>query len=447
MARAGQMTAAIYVLIFSVVMLSACLDKQALAATVTPAPVVENVCAGQPPTGTAPSAGGVAAAPLIVTDVSHIVVLEYEAWFGPDTGMHPQASVTTCLQTQNMRALGGGYDSAAPGVISQHVAWLEQMGVDAVTLDLSNDVPCIFDGDNPQIIHEVCPNRLFHAELLAIRNNDGNLYGAWTHLGTRLKIVPLLGGFGADALTPDEQDPRHRSALEKEVDYFGGLMAAYPDLSVVYMGKPMMLIYMGAPVDPARVSVIRAMLQKTKLDQIYTFRIVGGYLDSQPMFWADPGMTPSGPIKIAPRYGFWSVVDRLNFWGAPPAPYYPTYNVVGDRVENITASIATEGQSGWTCPTKTGNSYCPDAALRYCGTGFQNGCQTGHYETFAEFMTYAAQLQPIFLILNQFNEFATPDEGPDANTNNDIEPTRQWGYFGLDAVITAITEYRTCCGL
>lgn len=89
-----------------------------------------------------------------------------------------------------------------------------------------------------------------------------------------------------------------------------------------------------------------------------------------------------------------------------------------------------------------GQSYCPDAALRYCGEGHQNGCKTGAYETLGEFMGYARALAPTFLIIDQFNEFAQPDEGPDANTNDDAEPTRQWGYSGLRAVTAEVRKYR-----
>jgi hypothetical protein len=244
-------------------------------------------------------------------------------------------------------------------------------------------------------------------------------------------------------MTPDDSDSRRRTALEKEAEYFGDLMARFPAMTVIYQGKPLMLIYTGTPVDEGRVKAILTMLQGSGLDRRYTFRLIAGYLDSQPQFWTDPALVPEGPIAIAPRYGFWSVVDRINFWRAPPAPYYPTYARAGARIEDMTASIATAGQSGWNCATAPGKyAYCPDAALRYCGEGYRNGCEPGVYETLAEFMTYARLLQPIFLIVDQFNEFAQPDEGWNANANDDVEPTRQWRYSGMQAVINEVTLYR-----
>jgi hypothetical protein len=57
-------------------------------------------------------------------------------------------------------------------------------------------------------------------------------------------------------------------------------------------------------------------------------------------------------------------------------------------------------------------------------------------------MTYAKQLKPIFLVIHQFNEFTAPDEGFDANTNDDIEPANLWGKGALRAVRDEIKSYR-----
>jgi hypothetical protein len=78
--------------------------------------------------------------------------------------------------------------------------------------------------------------------------------------------------------------------------------------------------------------------------------------------------------------------------------------------------------------------YCPDDALRYG--------QNGSYETFDSFMAFARELKPIFLILHQFNEFNSSDEGWDANTNDDIEPANRWGNTALEIVRDRIRLYR-----
>jgi hypothetical protein len=60
-------------------------------------------------------------------------------------------------------------------------------------------------------------------------------------------------------------------------------------------------------------------------------------------------------------------------------------------------------------------------------------------------MTYARQLDPIFLIIDQFNEFTPPDEGWNANTNDDIEPANLWGLGALNSVKQQIAIYRQRC--
>jgi hypothetical protein len=382
------------------------------------------------------------AEPLVVDGSSHVVVLEYEAWFGPKAVTFQGSAAMPLLQSADMQSVGGGYDSADPDVIRQHVDWLEYMGIDAVTIDLTNNVSCIFNSES--FLKKYVPNcppssRTYNQN---IRNNTGNLYRAWTKLGTRLKLIPLLGGIDQNALFRDIDG---KTALEKEIEYFGRRMSRYPGCNVIYQSKPLMLIYLGAAQDPNFADnplwfQIRSFLKDhPDIESQYTFKMIAGYLDSQPGLWAAPG-PPSGPIEINPEYGFWSVVDRLNptCTVAPFCPYYPTYNQVqtdlGPRAENFTASIATAGQNGWGCPNTNAPPYCPDDALRYG--------EDHSYVTFDAFMSYAQQLQPIFLIVDQFNEYVRPDEGWNADTDDDIEPANLWGFGALDVARQQISIYR-----
>jgi hypothetical protein len=56
-------------------------------------------------------------------------------------------------------------------------------------------------------------------------------------------------------------------------------------------------------------------------------------------------------------------------------------------------------------------------------------------------MSDAKQLDPIFLLLHQFNEFAA-EEGWNSNTNDDIEPANLWGSRDLEVVKDEIRAYR-----
>jgi hypothetical protein len=375
--------------------------------------------------------------PLVVDGDSHVVVLEYEAWFGPNAVTFQTAAAKPLLQSADMQAVGGGYDSADPAIIKQHVEWMEGMGFDAALIEVTNNVSCIFNSE--EFAEKYLPSctDLFRSENQTIRNNTGNLYPAWSKLGTRLKLIPLLGGSDNDVLFPDTDG---KTAFEKEVDYFGSLMQQYPDRNVIYEGKPLMLIFLGAAQDPNAADnpmwfQIRQFLEShPEIGEKYTFKEMAGYLDSQPLLWAKQGL-PSGPVEINPRYGFWSWVDRLNTLCTPASCPYPTYNIAGSRVENFTASIATAGQeAGWGCPNPNAPPYCRDDALRFG--------ENGSYATLDSFMSYARQLDPIFLFIHQFNEYVPPDEGFDANTIDDIDPTNLWGTGAVEAVKDQIKIYR-----
>jgi hypothetical protein len=385
-------------------------------------------------TGSLLTAASTSTSSLVVDANSHVVVMEYEAWFGPKAVTFQGFSAMPLLQSPDMQAVGGGYDSADPAIIKQHVAWLEGMGVDAAISEVTNNVSCIFNSEwfVKKYVRNCTP--AFRASNRQIRDNTGNLYPAWSSLGTRMKLIPLLGGIDSNVLIKDEDG---KTAFEKEAEFFGALLQQYPNLNVIYEGKPLMLIFIGAAQDPNPADHplwyrLQQFLQHhPEIGQKYTFKLMAGYLDSQPGLWATQG-TPTGPIEISPEYGFWSWVDRLNTTCTEPlCPYYPSYNQVGSRVENFTASIATAGQNGWGCPQPT---YCPDDALRFGADG--------GYDTFDSFMSYATELKPIFLIIHQFNEFGPPDEGFDANTHDDIEPANLWGRGSLKAVRDQIAAYR-----
>jgi hypothetical protein len=389
------------------------------------------------------AAGASPGVPLVVDGNSHLLVMEYEAWFGPNAITFQTSAAMPFLQSADMQPVGGGYDSADPAVIQQHVAWMEFLGFDAAIADLTNNVSCIFN--SPWFIKKYLPDCTpsFRLQNQTIRNNTGNLFPAWSALDTPLKLIPLLDGADQDALYEDLDG---KTSFEKEIEYFGARMREYPGLSVIYEGKPLMLIFLGASQDPNPSDnplwlQIREFLKNhPEISSQYTFRMMAGYLDAQPALWATQGV-PTGPVEINPEYGFWSWVDRLNTsCTTRTCPYYPSYNETatqsGPRVENFTASIATAGiEAGWGCPHPNHLPYCSDDSLRYGGN------ET--YATFHSFMTFARQLDPIFLIVHQFNEFLPPDEGFDANTDDDIEPANLWGTGALIAVKNEIQSYRT----
>jgi hypothetical protein len=224
--------------------------------------------------------------PLVVDAKSHVVVMEYEAWWGPKALTFQGTAAKPLLQSKDMKPLGGGYDSADPTVIRQHVEWLEYVGVDAAIAEVTNNVSCIFNSEwfVKKYLGDRCPP-LQRSQNQKIRDNTGNLYPAWAKLRTPLKLMPLLGGIDQDVLFKDLDG---KTALEKEVDYFGALMARHPELNVIYEGKPLMMIFLGAAQDPNPADKplwfqIREFLKNhPAIGEKYTFRLMAGYLDSQP---------------------------------------------------------------------------------------------------------------------------------------------------------------------
>jgi hypothetical protein len=435
---------------------------------------------------------GVAGAPLAVDGTSHVVVMEYEAWFGPKAvGFPPRGqSPRPLLHSADMEPFGGGYDSADPAVIANHAALLTSMGADAAIVELTNNVSCIFDtgpdGLDPAQLNPCGQNtaQLNHSFQLSnqqIRDNDANMYAAWSALGTPLKIIPLLACQDNGCLTPYNEsgavtgfgpDPcpgipgqnagnLHgnpgvvgTTSFEKEMAFYGEQMARYPNINVLYGGKPLVLVFAPPGIDDTRCLMegLHKLIVADGLDQTYTFRMVGGYFDTDWTFWNEPGgFTPHAPIPLRSGFGatWWSWVDRFD----SRFGYFPSYSVspLYGRVENLTASIATAGQNGfgsWPAPCRNGSGKHPSLTTCQRGTQYyvdsalrdQGGVP---YSTFAHFMQTAGTLDPIFLVLHQFNEFALPDEGWDAQTTDDIEPAGDGiGSGAVDAVRSEIATYR-----
>lgn len=408
----------------------------------------------------APSMGGVFGVPLVVGPADHAVVMEYEAWFGPHAiSFHGAAEANPVLQSADMDVAGCsthcGYDSEDAHVIRQHVTWLRQMGIDAITLDDTNDVACIYDSAEfaAKYLGGTGCNQS-KSSWVQIGVNNANIYSAWNDLKTPLKVIPLLGAADPLNFTPDPYDQvGHKPALEKEIDYYARMIEKYPGMSVIYDGKPLLLLFVAVNADEVFPLIQTFLRNHPALTAKYTFRLIGGYFDSQPSFWAPSTEqkfwtnrgtdTPSGPTEIDPTYGFWSGGDRFNTTCETEAcqskagpyatyPFYPTYNMNGARVESFAASIAVMGAYGWSLTTN--NVYAPDAALRLDAEG--------SYVTLDRCMQVAEKLKPTFLIINQFNEFSRPDEGWDANTSNDMEPADLWGYSGIIAVQDSVVHYR-----
>jgi hypothetical protein len=197
-------------------------------------------------------------------------------------------------------------------------------------------------------------------------------------------------------------------------------MQQYPNLAVFYQGKPLVLVYLqeaelNNPADPS--SVLSHVLAETqKWQSQVTFRLMGGFVDSFSQLWSNA----NGIAGLHQANQLWSWFDHLN----PAANMLPTYTVSGNRVEAFTVSNSSPGDLGWNSPDGSDALY-------------NGGAEMNAY------FSYATQLNPIFLIVNQFNEFEKPDQGSDENHSSDIEPTQQWGYDKFNHAQQLIQQYRS----
>jgi hypothetical protein len=345
--------------------------------------------------------------PLIVGPDSHLVLMEYEAWFGPKCANFAWSAAQPILQSASMQAAGlAGYDSSDPAVIAQHVAWFEQMGIDAVLIDMSNDLVQTFLGQ------EVAGNASVEY-CQAIQRNIAAVFQQFAALGTNLKIVPLCGGGMASDYTVG---PGFKTALQLQLEWFGSLFAQFPQLAIQYLGKPLLCCYMSCPdiVTSTPFAQVQSVIQACPQ---FTVRLVGGFLDSQSNLWQTAAGLAGLPAMRAP---LWSWVERYN----PAAGLRPTYVPIASGAENLTVSLATPGAASWGTPP----NYDPADDLR-----------DANCSSFRAAMALARDLKPTFLLIHQWNEYG---EYPDALTDSDAEPSTLYPQGAIGPISQEIAAYR-----
>jgi len=99
---------------------------------------------------------------------------------------------------------------------------------------------------------------------------------------------PLLGG-NVDNVMYKDLDGKDRAPERNRI--LCGTHAAISERQVVYEGKPLMLIFLGAAQDPNRadhplwVRIREFLSDHPEFSSQYTFKLMAGYLDSQPDLW------------------------------------------------------------------------------------------------------------------------------------------------------------------
>ncbi len=238
----------------------------------------------------------------IITDPNHLVGMDWETWFGPGYAQWGHQEATPIL---------GEYSSLDPRVLRQQTLWMNDLGINFVQLDWSNNL----NGPWPTPVAK---------EMRDATNLVCDLY---LTMPQHPKIVLLVG--------PDHGQ-WGTSNFMKEVDYIWSHYMENPryrKLFITYLGKPLLDVYMGGPTTnpPPKWS-----------DPRFTIRYVNAWLE-----------TVHGA-----KYGYWSWYDRV--------PQVTRYQ---GKPEAMTAVF---GYPGNISDPASGNYESPDADGHDYGVTFRN---------------------------------------------------------------------------
>ncbi len=203
----------------------------------------------------------------IVDDPNHLVIMEYETWFGPGYAQWGNAEAVPVL---------GLYSSLDARIVRQHALWFNEMGFNAVELDWTNNLTSPFPSPAAK-------------ECIAATNL---LLRVYSTMAQHPKVLFLVG-------------PEHNLWRNQKDVYAGPWFKAqmnflyehyihnprYQNMMVTYLGKPLMLLYLNGPrMGPPPVIH----------DSRFTIRYVGAWLQT----------------THQEKYGVWSWYDQT------PTPTY-----------------------------------------------------------------------------------------------------------------------------
>jgi hypothetical protein len=394
-------------------------------------------------------AGALPLATFEVGEASRVVALEYTPYFGPlaypiGNGVVPQLGQFQPDGTVT-------YDSGGCDVLGQHARWFMNMGVEAVVVDVTNAVRCMFMSVNENV-NTVggCAGQF--DRLQRVRQNVENMYAYYAAHNVPIRIIPVLGGQG-DELTVVLTDDG-KVAFVRALDFFERMSSQYPNHAVRYRGKPLIMVYVGTPYaheGTNYMDLVANTIAGAGKQGSFTYRISTGFTESQAPLWdvSTAGLlaglnriVPRGfisPSKPAIPYPVWSYFDR--FSGSVSNALIPTYAVdaPGGKPENLVITTAFPGSLCGGPGQPVDCWLASDARTR----GVSSSAVLDDY------MVKAKALQPRFLIINQFNEYGYPDEGFTRDKMMDVEPTVAlpngqpgWGNTYMDLLTTKIAEYK-----
>lgn len=313
----------------------------------------------------------------IITDPDHLIIMEYETWFGPGYAHWGKEEATPIL---------GLYSSLDPRVLLQQNLWFDEMGINAVELDWTNNLTGRFPDAQSR-------------ECISATNTLLKVYG---HMAQHPKFVFLVGpehNHWISRRTTHYRGPWYKAEINYLYQHYVH-NKKYEGWYLKYDGKPLLLLYLNGP---------RSTRPPDIKSNRFTIRFVTAWLQT----------------THAERYGAWSWYDQVAT---------PTFH--DGTAEALTI---TDGYPAVRPPQAGLNNWLSiDAGGKNYG------------ETYRTQWRVAMKYKPHFLFINQWNEFEPPDQydvnlsndmEPTIMTQGGSSRPSGWGFFYLDMTRRMIRKY------
>ncbi len=312
----------------------------------------------------------------IITDPTHLVGMEYETWFGPGYAQWGHEEAVPIL---------GHYSSLDPRVLRQQTLWFNQMGINFVELDWTNNLTKPF----PDAAAREC-----------IASNNV-LFHLYAHMRQHPKIVFLMGPEHNYWL--NHTTPYTGPWFEKQLNYVYAHYInnpKYRNIYLHYLGKPLLLLYLNGP---------RFSHPPVIHDPRFTVRYVGAWLQ----------------YTKEQRYGVWSWYDQK----ATPTFYH-------GKAEALTVA---SGYPAINAPGKGLNNWIgPDAGGKNYGETYRTQWRVADkYLPHFLFLCQWNEFEPP----DQYNVNLSNDMEPTLMTELGSHRPSGWGFFYNDLTRREIRRY------
>ncbi|MHC4123114.1 MAG: glycoside hydrolase family 71/99 protein [Planctomycetota bacterium] len=312
-----------------------------------------------------------------------LVGIAYSTWF-------PPIPWTNVWGTPEL----GHYRSDDIKVIRQHAEWLQDAGVDFLWIDWSNNVE-----HNPTLQNKeslIKDGKIF----LAFRPYIHEIESATKKVFKVLSKMPKSPNISIFLGCPHKKEAITDGRLQRKANQVYKQFVIHPKYGRLvqrYLGKPLLVIYVGTP-SPFQESV------PTWSDERFTVRWMTGFVTEQRSLRND---------ELVSRYGYWSWEDRGK----------QTYTIHNGRAESMVVVAACRQQSE------------PGSGRYIAPIPRREGL------TFREQWKRAREIGPKFAMVVSWNEW-TLKEQPSLEISKDIEPSLEFGRTYLNLLKEEIAKFK-----